>query len=87
MYSKVGGYTYSYISGVEDFNYPNDEVSFLNTAKSYLLSISNIYEIELSELKMVIECSDSDLKSIVADLFEITTVDGDDDAVKFFGIC
>lgn len=81
----IGNYTYSYISGIEDFNYPNDDVSFLNTAKSCLLSISNIYEIELSELKLVIECSDSDLKSVVADLFGITTVDGNDDAVKFLG--
>lgn len=81
-----GKYDYSYVAGVEDFNYATERTKFISTAGSYLSTLFSGYDIELEDLKKLIECDDSDLDTVIAELFEINSIDDDPDAMKFKSI-
>lgn len=78
-----GDFTYSYVPGVQDYNYPNKSTTFIQKAANTIRHLSNSFDMSLDDFKNAIECDDSDLNNVIAELFEIKDISGDDDALEF----
>jgi hypothetical protein len=79
----IGDYTFSYVPGIYDFNYTNKETQFIKVANTHIQHLFGSYELSLDEFKKAIECRIEELDNVVASLFEIETLDEDEDSIEF----